>query len=115
MHNTVYISGKITGMEEQAYKNFEEAENYITSLGFNVINPMKLTHNHDKTWNSYMKECLKHLMDCDYIYLINGYEESKGAKLELYIAEELGIVNFAEYEVAQSVYELTKGTINILK
>ena len=91
MHNTVYISGKISGMEEQELLNFNKAEHHLTSLGFNVVNPMKLPHNHDKEWNSYMRECLVHLMDCDYIYLIKGYEDSKGALLELHIANELGL------------------------
>ena len=91
MFNTIYISGKITGIEEEALINFNKAEYELTSLGYNVVNPMKLPHNHDKEWSSYMRECLVHLMDCDYIFILDGYEQSKGARLELYIAQELGL------------------------
>jgi len=93
----IYISGTITGKEEQAFKEFQDAENYlndleyaIEKLSYKVINPFKLKHNHDKSWESYMKECLNALLKCDCIYMLNGYENSKGAMLELNVAVSLG-------------------------
>ena len=100
MFNTVYISGKVTGMEEEAFKKFDEAEKLLVALDFNVVNPMKLPHNHDKTWDSYMRECLIHLMSCDKIYMLRNYEYSRGAVLELFIAKELGML--VAYEESDS-------------
>ena len=50
----VYICGKISGMEDEAKVLFEEAETKLKERGFEVINPMKLPHNHDKQWTSYV-------------------------------------------------------------
>jgi hypothetical protein len=88
---TIYISGKVTGKEDQAFKEFQDAEILLDMFDYKVINPMKLKHNHDKSWESYMKVCLKALLKCDCIYMLEGYEHSRGAMLELYIAQSIGI------------------------
>ena len=87
----IYISGKIFGIENEAYKLFEIAEKELRLKGFNVINPMKLKHNHDKSWKSYMKEDIKALCECEKIYMLLNWMESKGASIEHNIAFILGI------------------------
>jgi predicted outer membrane lipoprotein len=87
----IYISGKISGIEEVAGEFFSEAERYLLSLGFGVINPMKLEHNHDKKWESYMREDIKGLMECDAIYMLSNWEVSRGAKIEHHLATVLGM------------------------
>jgi len=86
-----YISGKITGIEDRAVELFEEAEKEIIELGYEPVNPMKLNHQHDLSWESYMKQDIKALCDCEIIYLLRNYSDSKGALLELAIATELKI------------------------
>lgn len=86
----IYISGKITGIDNYA-ELFENAENLLKSKGFEVINPVKLNHLHDKTWQSYMKEDIKALMDCDAIYMLKNWHQSKGAIIEKKLASEVGI------------------------
>lgn len=86
----IYISGKITGIDNYA-ELFESAEKLLIEKGFEVINPVKLNHLHDKTWNSYMKEDIKALMDCDAIYMLKNWHQSKGAIIEKKLAFELGI------------------------
>ena len=88
----IYLSGKISGEIAEAEKPFEKAENYFKLLGLEVVNPMKLPHNHDKSWASYMKECIKTLMDCTHIYLIQeNISTSNGAKIEIDLALQLDI------------------------
>jgi hypothetical protein len=50
-----------------------------------------LPHNHDKTWRSYMNECITELVKCDNAYLIDGWMESRGALLEFEIIRGLKI------------------------
>lgn len=96
----IYISGKITGIEDEAYKLFEIAENKLKLDGYEVVNPMKLPHNHDKSWEAYMKECIVALMSCDTIYMLSNYYRSKGAFLEIALAKELRIkVIYEEYYI----------------
>ena len=85
----IYIAGKISGMEKEAYELFEAAQIKLESKGYVVINPMKLPHNHDKTWQSYMRECIKELMGCDEIYMIENWGDSRGARFEWNLALEL--------------------------
>lgn len=88
----VYISGKITGLSEKVYKNnFNSAELYLTGLGYDVINPVSYTPIKNGAWEDYMKRDLKLLLDCDYIYLLEGWQDSDGASLECTVAETLGI------------------------
>lgn len=89
----VYISGKISGLEfADAYSKFEFAEKYINLLNnHSAVNPMKIDHVHDQTWESFMVEDIRALFSCDAIYLLSNWEESKGARIEKAIAKEMGI------------------------
>lgn len=87
----IYISGKITGIEEKARQLFAQAQEHLEAAGFTVINPMALPHLHDKEWHSFMREDIKALCDCDAIYLLNNWHNSLGARLEKQIAEVLGL------------------------
>lgn len=93
----IYISGKISGIENKAFEIFERAEEKLKLEGFDVVNPMKINHQHDNSWESYMKEDIKSLCDCDAIYMLNNWSDSKGAKIELDLAMSLGLdVKFQE-------------------
>lgn len=94
--NKIYISGKITGIEEQAKIDFAKTAEFLKGLGYEPINPMELDHNHDKTWESYMKVCIKAMMDCDCIYFFGNYADSQGALMEKGICAQLRIQMFHE-------------------
>lgn len=86
----IYISGGITGVKDYMEK-FSKAEEML-SENYAVVNPARLNASHkDKAWAWYMRRCLKWLCDCDTIYMLNGWEKSKGAMMEYSIAKELGL------------------------
>lgn len=81
----IYISGRIT--ENKDYlTDFSEAERHLIERNKKVINPVTLKHSHDKSYQSYMKECIAALLGCDQIYMLRDWEKSKGAKIEFKIA-----------------------------
>ena len=86
----VYISGPITGIDDHK-KIFLRTEEHLTDQGYEVLNPTRLPHNHDKKYSSYMKEDVKALLECDAIYMMSGWINSKGAKFEHETAEMCGI------------------------
>lgn len=95
MQKTIYISGKITGTEDYEDR-FLKAEQKLSKRGFNVLNPVKAgkwleRHLAPKspTWVEYMKQDIKVMMSADCIYMLKGYRESKGARLELFLAKIL--------------------------
>lgn len=90
----IYISGKITGIEEEARALFAQAEEELRAQGHEPTNPMALPHLHDKEWHSYMREDIKALCSCDAICMLPNWHNSQGAKLEYTIARALGITIF---------------------
>jgi hypothetical protein len=95
----IYISGQISGLEyADAFERFEQAERQIRDycryemVNLNeMVNPMKLNHEHDKSWENYMLVDIKALFECDAIYMLKNWCNSKGARIERSIAIEMGI------------------------
>lgn len=86
----IYISGKITGDENDAPMNFKKAEIFLKEQGYEVVNPMTLPHKHGQTWCEYMREDLIAMLNgCTHIYMLKNYKESKGATIELGLASSL--------------------------
>lgn len=87
----VYISGPISGRTfEEAKSHFNMVESNLRHQDFEVVNPIDLPHEHGGTWKEYMKEDIIALMECDSIYMLKGWEDSAGARLEVSIAIGLG-------------------------
>jgi hypothetical protein len=86
----IYISGAITN-NPNAKEQFDKAKQTLLELNkkYYPISPMDLPHYHDQKWSSYMREDIKAMMDCQGIYLIEGWEKSKGARIEKELAESL--------------------------
>lgn len=87
----VYISGPITGLPlETVYNNFTNAEVRLLEQGYGVVNPLNNGLPTNATWNEHMRADLKLLLDCDAIYMLDGWEYSRGASLEYDLAIDLG-------------------------
>lgn len=79
----VYISGKITGTTD-FMERFGSAEEKLKFMGYAVLNPAHANSYmpEDTTWEEYMKVSLTLLQMADAIYMLNGWEDSKGARQE---------------------------------
>lgn len=94
---TVYLSGKMTGLEESEYKeNFRKAELFYRACGYEVINPCNLSEvvlkrKPDASYEDFMAEDLRALRSCTHIALLEGWESSPGAKREKAEAKRLGL------------------------
>jgi len=86
----IYISGAITN-NPNAKAQFDKAKQTLLELnkGYEPISPMDLPHEHSKSWNAFMREDIKAMMDCQGIYLIEGWTTSKGARIEKELAQSL--------------------------
>lgn len=79
----VYIAGPISNLpENEARAAFQAAENKLSELGYITVNPMKLPHEHDKSWEAYMREDLREMLTCDEVWMLRGWKLSRGASME---------------------------------
>lgn len=88
----VYISGPITGTTDYM-ERFKKAQEYLEGKGYTVVNPALINSNlpEDTTWDEYMEISLILVRMCDAIYLLKGWEESKGVEVELRTAKYFGM------------------------
>lgn len=96
----IYLSGAITNNPNYK-KEFASSAKYFRKKGLRVINPASYPTHKNWTWEDYMRRCIKLLSECTAIFMITEWKNSKGACLEHYIAEQLGleIVDFTDGNV----------------
>ena len=87
----IYIAGPVTGLDIVVVKRaFSAAEERIAYRGDVPVNPLRLCSS-AWDWRKCLRNCIKALVDCDGIYMLKGWRNSKGAKLEHFIALKLGM------------------------
>jgi hypothetical protein len=97
MKKTIYIAGKVTGLQPSVCKiKFERMEQVISAKGYNVINPIKLINNPSENWHVAMDKCLEALKTVDGIFMMPCSKDSPGAQLELQTAIDLNIDIYSE-------------------
>ncbi len=92
----LYIAGKISGLEYGlAYAKFADAAIFLRSIGHEPVNPMEVNGldggGNEHPWSEYMRRDIPVLLSCDGIFLLPCWVDSKGARLEKHIADELGM------------------------
>lgn len=72
---------------------FEFAEEFWQRRGEDVINPHTIDKDHSITEFAYnLRIDLAYMLECDAIFLLNGWEGSRGAQLELNVANNLKMI-----------------------
>lgn len=87
----IYISGPMTGLPELNFPAFNAAAAALRAKGLEVVNPAEINPEGEKTWEQCMRADIKALCDCDTLAMLPGWENSKGAHLEVHLAHRLGM------------------------
>ena len=86
----IYLSGPMTNMLELNFPLFHSTAATLRAAGHSVVNPAELNPE-PSTWSECMRRDIAALMECDTVATLPGWENSKGARLEVHIARELGM------------------------
>ena len=89
--NRVYVAGPMTGIKDFNYPAFNAVADQIRALGYEVENPADHGIVEGAQWADYMAYDLTRLGLCGMIALLPDWEKSQGARLEVLIAEQLGM------------------------
>lgn len=87
----IYISGAITD-NANCYIQFDRAEVWLIKNDNEVVSPLKVCAALPKqfTHKEYMQVCFKLIDLCDAVFVLMGYEKSKGAIAEISYAKATG-------------------------
>ena len=81
----VYIAGRISGYKD-FFQHFGKAEKELKEKGYIVLNPSMLPSGLEQ--QEYMSICIPMLYVSNAIYMLKGWENSVGAKIEHEIAKQ---------------------------
>lgn len=87
----VYLSGPMTSMPDLNFPAFNAEAHRLRAIGYEVVNPATLNPDPGATWHECMRQDLKALLDCDAIALLDGWQKSAGAHLEMHVAHRIGM------------------------
>lgn len=105
-----YLAGPMTGKPLYNFPAFKEAAQRWRDLGHFVVSPHQLTDDiwmaeHGRFFDPAVDKCewgdpivkkmiaedLRQVMECDAVLVLDGWEESKGATLEVRLAKQCGM------------------------
>lgn len=92
IRKALYLAGPMTGIEDFNYPAFHAAAKALRARGYAVINPAEAFGGDQAlSFDTYMRYDLTCLLkDCDTIVVLDGWEKSPGAVLEVSVASALG-------------------------
>lgn len=91
----IYIAGPMSGIPEWNFPAFARAAAALREAGYTVVSPHEMHKSSDdqstqQPWAELMKSALRAMLTCDSIYLLHGWTNSKGARIEWRLAQDLG-------------------------
>ncbi len=89
--NRLYLAGPMTGFEDFNFPAFNKMAAELRDRGYVVENPAEHGVVDGADWADYMAYDLTRLGLCGQVAVLPGWENSKGARLEVHIARELGM------------------------
>jgi hypothetical protein len=93
----------MTGLPGLNFPAFNAAAARLRALGHEVVNPVEINNEDPEAvadlgpdeleahWRACMKKDIAAMLTCDGVAMLRGWHNSRGAKIEVYIASHLGM------------------------
>jgi hypothetical protein len=82
----------MTGIAELNFPAFHAEARRLRNLGLRVVNPAEVQLPPDSAWETFLRtDLIDMLTHCMTIVTLPGWERSRGAQLEVYVARQLGM------------------------
>lgn len=96
--DVVYLSGPMSGFKDYNKPAFHLMEHVLAQKTKQVISPARSWQIDDNrfTYAQFMRRDICLLVGCNKVVMLRGYDKSKGAQLELKVAESIGCVIYYE-------------------
>lgn len=105
----LYLSGPMTGRPNFNYDTFNEVAEELRQRFHQVINPAEiefpdpgLNKNSTETWAHYLSHAIRVMLDCSIIVLLPEWETSRGAVVEVNLAD---VLNYHVFELDMDTYQ----------
>lgn len=97
----LYLAGPMSNYPDFNYEAFRSAAAHLRGLGYEVANPAEINPDTRIGWRASMLRDIPHVLTADAIALLPDWQLSRGARLEVHIAQELGIPTLPVHVLAQ--------------
>ena len=93
----VFISGKMTGLSHEEYQaKFDAAAQRLRAEGYEIFNPSvpqwnDAMHDSGMSYGDILIEDFKKIQECDALYMLDNWRDSKGATAEHAFATAIGM------------------------
>lgn len=87
---TIYISLPITGRESDAHERADLMKAALSRAGHKPVSPFDIYAGENPVYADYLCADLRALSGCDAIMLCDGWQFSKGCRIEANFAKEFG-------------------------
>lgn len=105
----LYLSGPMTGKPDFNYPLFNSVAEELRQRFHQVINPAELKvpdpgldKNPTEMWAYYLSHAIKVMLECSVIVLLPEWESSRGAVVEVNLAD---VLNYHVFELDMDTYE----------
>lgn len=93
---TIYVAGPMTGYDNLNFEAFNFFAENLRADGWKVHNPAEINPDLDADWADCMIEDIQYVVNSDAIFMLRGWEKSKGATVEWIVANALGLEIYYE-------------------
>lgn len=88
----IYLAGPMSGLPEFNRPAFVAEAERLRAQGHKVLNPAEhFGGDQSLPWSAYMREGIAAVLMADVVRVLPNWENSRGARLEIAVAEAIGI------------------------